>query len=109
MAKQLRVKRHDMKKIHEFLRLLKQEGLKISRVILFGSYARGSAHFDSDIDIVIVSTQFGKNIAEEMMFLRKLALKIDSHIEPVPLSPGDLNDRYSTFIQEIKRYGKNLN
>jgi len=40
-----------------------------------------------------------------MMLLRKIALKVDSHIEPVPLSPDDLNDNYSTFAQEIKRYG----
>ncbi len=40
-----------------------------------------------------------------MMLLRKIALKVDSHIEQVPLSPDDLNDNYSTFAQEIKRYG----
>jgi len=40
-----------------------------------------------------------------MMLLRKLALEIDSHIEPLPFPPQDLEDRYSTLSQEIKKYG----
>ena len=105
MAKQTRLRKSEIEKIYEFVQLLKQQGINVSKVILFGSYARGRANPDSDIDIVIVSTQFGQDTAEEMMLLRKIALKVDSHIEPVPLSPEDLNDNFSTFAQEIKRYG----
>jgi predicted nucleotidyltransferase len=105
MAKQTRLRKSEVEKIYEFVQLLKQQGVNVSKVILFGSYAKGRANPDSDIDIVIVSTQFGQDAAEEMMLLRKIALKVDSHIEPVPLSPEDLNDNYSTFAQEIKRYG----
>jgi predicted nucleotidyltransferase len=105
MAKQTGLKKAEIGKIHKFVQLLEQQGVSISKVILFGSYAKGRANPDSDIDIVIVSTQFGQDIAEEMMLLRKIALKVDSHIEPVPLCPEDLNDNYSTFAQEIKRHG----
>jgi len=92
-------------KINKFVELLKQQGVNISKIILFGSYAKGRASPDSDIDVVVVSNQFGQDTAEEMMLLRKIALKVDSHIEPVPLSPDDLSDKYSSFSQEIKRYG----
>jgi predicted nucleotidyltransferase len=105
MAKQARLKKSETEKIYKFVQLLKQRGVNVSKVILFGSYAKGKADSDSDIDIVVVSTQFGQDTTEEMMLLRKIALKVDSHIEPVPLSPEDLNDNYSTFAQEIKRYG----
>jgi predicted nucleotidyltransferase len=105
MAKQKRLKKSEISKIYKFVQLLKQHGFSVSKVILFGSYAKGKANPDSDIDVAIISTQFGHDIAEEMMLLRKIALKVDSHIEPVPLSPDDLNDNYSTFAQEIKRYG----
>jgi predicted nucleotidyltransferase len=105
MAKQTHLRKSEIEKIYEFVQLLKQQGIDVSKVILFGSYARGRANPDSDIDIVIVSTQFGQDTAEEMMLLRKISLKVDSHIEPVPLSPEDLNDNFSTFAQEIKRYG----
>ena len=85
--------------------MLEQQGISISKVILFGSYAKGKTHADSDIDIAVVSTQFGRDVAEEMMMLRKIALKVDSHIEPVPFCPEDLDDNFSTLAQEIKRYG----
>lgn len=105
MAKQIYIKKSDKEKIYKFLRLLKKQGIEASQVILFGSYAKGNSNSDSDLDIVIVSNQLGEDVAEEMMVLRKLALKVDSHIEPLPLSPQDLEDPYSTLVQEIKRYG----
>jgi hypothetical protein len=40
-----------------------------------------------------------------MMFLRRIALKIYSHLEPLPFSPKDINDRYSALAQEIIKYG----
>jgi len=105
MAKRIRLKKSEVDKIYKFVQLLKQQGVNVSKVILFGSYVKGGANPDSDIDIAVVSTQFGQDIAEEMMLLRKIALKVDSHIEPVPLCPEDLNDNLSTLAQEIKRYG----
>ena len=108
MAKEVRLKKSDIKKIHKYVRLLEKQEIKILRVILFGSYAKGKANPDSDIDIAVISAQFGQDKVEEMMSLRKIALKVDSHIEPIPLSPGDLKDHYSTLAQEIKKYGKDL-
>lgn len=105
MAKQTRLNKSEIRNVYKFLQLLKQHGFSISRAILFGSYAKGKANPDSDIDIAVVSNQFGQDITEEMMMLRKIALKVDSHIEPVPLSPEDLNDNFSTLAQEVKRYG----
>jgi predicted nucleotidyltransferase len=46
-----------------FRECLKEKGLKVNKVILFGSQARGTATEESDIDIVIVSEEFRrKNI-----------------------------------------------
>lgn len=108
MARKIYLKENYVERINEFLNLLRQRNIEISQVILFGSYAKGKPTPDSDIDLVVISPRFGKNIPKEMMFLRKIAIKVDSRIEPIPLSPNDLNDRYSTFIQEIKRNGRNL-
>ncbi|MCK5241267.1 nucleotidyltransferase domain-containing protein [bacterium] len=105
MAKKLSLKKTNIYKILQFVQLLKQQGVKVLRVILFGSYATGCADSDSDIDIAVISKQFGRDNIAEMMWLRKLALKVDSHLEPLPLTPQDLNNSYSTFAQEIKQYG----
>ena len=105
MAKQTRLNKSKRSKIDKFAQMIEQQGISVSKVILFGSYAKGKANADSDIDIAIVSTQFGHDTAEEMMMLRKIALKVDSHIEPVPLCPEDLDDHFSMLAQEIKRHG----
>lgn len=105
MAKRISIKKKELGSINQYIDLLKKEGIDISRVILFGSYAKGTAKPESDIDIAIISSQFGKNNLKEMMLLRRIALKIDSHIEPLPFSPEDINDRYSALAQEILKYG----
>ena len=105
MAKQVRLNKTIIGKIDKFAQMVKQRGISVSKIILFGSHAKGKVNPDSDIDIAVVSTQFGKDIPEEMMMLRKIALKVDSCIEPVPLCPEDLDDNFSTLAQEIKRYG----
>lgn len=105
MANQSPLNKKEIRLINRYVRLLREKGIKISKIILFGSHAKGMAKQDSDIDIVVISSQFGRDNLKEMMFLRKVALEVDSHIEPLPFSPKDLDNRYSTLIQEIKKYG----
>jgi len=105
MAKKTSLRKNELNVINQYIDLLKHKGVDVSKVILFGSYAKGTAKPESDIDIAVVSSQFGKNNLKEMMFLRRIALKIDSHLEPLPFSPKDINDRYSTLAQEIIKYG----
>lgn len=105
MAKQSTLGKKEINLIKRYIRLLKEKGVKVSKVILFGSHAKGIAKSDSDIDIAVISSQFGQDNLKELMFLRKIALEIDSHIEPLPFTPQDLDDRYSTLSQEIKKYG----
>ena len=105
MAGQATLNKKEINLINRYARLLKQKGIKVSKIILFGSHAKGMAKPDSDIDIAVISSQFGRDNLKEMMLLRKLALEIDSHIEPLPFTPQDLDDRYSTLTQEIKKYG----
>ncbi|MBU1055677.1 MAG: nucleotidyltransferase domain-containing protein [Proteobacteria bacterium] len=105
MVKQKPLGKKEIDSINKYKKLLKQKGIKVSKVILFGSHAKGTANLESDLDLAVISSQFGQDNLKEMMLLRKLALEIDSHIEPLPFSPQDLDDRYSTLVQEIKKYG----
>lgn len=105
MAKQISLSRNKINLIHRYADLIKQEGIKVSKIILFGSYARGMAKPDSDIDVAVISSQFGQDNLKEMIFLRRIALKVSSHIEPLPFSPEGIKNRYSTLAQEIIKYG----
>ena len=106
MVKQIHLDKNEINLILKYKKVLKEKGIRISKIILFGSYAKGTATADSDIDLAVISSQFGKNNLKEMILLRKLAINIDSHIEPLPFSPKDLKDRYSTLTNEINKFGK---
>ncbi len=50
-----------MAKIEDFVRILRNvEKIQVDKVVLFGSRIKGKVHKDTDIDIAIVSRDFGK-------------------------------------------------
>jgi len=89
----------------EFERSLKQSGIKVVAVYVFGSHAKGKAKPHSDIDVAVVASDFGRDRQSERVGLMTLSQKIDTAIEPHPFSPEDLNDVYYPLSQEIKKTG----
>ena len=95
--------------IKEFINALKQEGITIDRIVLYGSYARGHVRPDSDIDVAVISKDFGKDRVEEGMTLFRIAGKIDPRLEPVPFSTEMYeNDTWIPLIYEIREKGVEL-
>jgi uncharacterized protein len=95
-----------LKKIERFVDALKKEGIGVERVIVYGSYAGGRQTEDSDIDIAIVSGDFGNDPVEEGMRLFKIAGAIDSRIEPIPISVESFEkDTWLPLIYEIREKG----
>ena len=95
--------------IKKFVDALKREGITIDRIILFGSYAKGHGRSDSDIDIAVISEDFGKDRVEEGMTLFRIAGKIDPRLEPVPFSIEMYeNDTWIPLIYEIREKGVEL-
>jgi len=75
---------------------------------LFGSYAKGSAGKDSDIDIAIISPDFGKDYIEEAVILKEISEDIDLDISPRPYSLEEYkNIKQGQFLyDEIVSKGK---
>jgi uncharacterized protein len=91
--------------IDKYLNELKND-ITINYAILFGSHAYGSPTSESDIDIAIVSENFGKNHINDMRFLSIKRLTSDSSIEPYAISLNDFNNRTKgDFISEIYEKG----
>ncbi len=80
----------DLRTIKEYALILRREliakGVIPTAILLFGSYAKNSARSNSDIDIAVVSRQFGFDRIAEGAMLNLIASKIDSRIEAIPLS-----------------------
>jgi predicted nucleotidyltransferase len=102
-------KDRSVKIVRKFIKALKQEGIPVDRVILYGSYAREKTRPDSDIDVAVISRNFGKDRVEEGMTLFRIAGKIDPRLEPIPISSDSYeNDTWIPLIYEIKQKGIEL-
>lgn len=77
------------------------ENYKVEAIILFGSYAKGTWHEDSDIDIAIITNDIKNNIFDEELNLVKLRRKIDTRIEPHLIRVEDYKNIETPLIQEI--------
>lgn len=91
--------------IDRYVSKLKQLGVEVSQVILYGSYAKGKPKEYSDIDIAVVSPSFQKlDIFERQLLLSKAHHKFGEPIEPIGLTPKQLKDKKG-FAREILETG----
>ncbi len=92
--------------ISRFVHILTLNGIRVEKAILFGSYATGRVHSGSDLDLAIVSPDFGKDRFEEGKMLHRLAWRIDPRIEPIPISSTSYeNNTWLPLIYEIRQKG----
>jgi predicted nucleotidyltransferase len=74
----------------------------VKQVILFGSYAKGTAREDSDIDVAVVFERIDGDYLDVITRLSKIRRDVEHRIEPVALE--ELNDQ-SGFLKEIAKSG----
>lgn len=86
----------------QFVRLIPQNML-LKKAYLFGSWAKGTEHADSDIDIAIVVEKLDDFFSAQMQ-LMCLRRNIDLRIEPHPIWEGDFNIQ-NPFAWEIQKTG----
>ena len=77
---------------------------KIDAIILFGSYAKGTNHENSDIDIAIVSSDI-KDKFDDGANLISLTWGINTNIEPHPIKTEEFKENETPFIDEIIKTG----
>ncbi|VVB88750.1 Nucleotidyltransferase domain protein [uncultured archaeon] len=87
------------KALQEFLKIAKQNhGAKVEKIILFGSYARGEATEESDIDILVITSgnrfEMQKNLSGIAV---DILLKTGEYISAKAVS----TEEYS-FMEKIK-------
>lgn len=84
---------------------LASQAYPIERAYLFGSYVKNEADESSDIDVCLVSSNFGKDIVDEIVDLSRIASDVDLRIEPHPMSPEDFAEKYNALAHEVKAHG----
>jgi len=81
---------------------LVKQNYPVKQIYLFGSYAKGTAKEESDIDVAVVVKKIGEDYLEQTTKLFQLRRKIDLRIEPVLFEKD--ND-ISGFLEEIQSNG----
>lgn len=93
--------------ISDFIDLLQKNRIYPQKVILFGSFAKGNQHRDSDIDLAVVSDKFRGDEFDEITRLLKLSSQVSDRIEAIPFNEREFNlSKYHALIGEVKKYGK---
>ncbi len=106
MAKKISKK---IKKIvKEYISVLEND-IKVDRVVIFGSQAKGQASRKSDIDVAIVSDSFGSRKYNSSYLFQKLWKVKNSNIDPVGYSPKEYMAKTpSPLLSEIRQNGLEL-
>ncbi len=94
-----------LRQVRSYRLVLKKAGIPVTSLLVFGSRAKGTARPDSDIDVAVISPSCGRNYFDERVRLSVLRNDTLLDIEPHPMHPDDLNNRWSTFAHEVKKYG----
>ncbi len=90
--------------IDKYIAVVK-ENYDVKTIILFGSYAKGTQHEDSDIDIAVVTDDIKTNMFDESVNLMKLRKGIDYRIEPHIITAHDYENNETSFVVEVKNTG----
>lgn len=77
--------------------------LPIERAIIYGSYAKGTPHRWSDIDLCIISKRF-RNRSQAVNYLMRRRGVEFCEISPVGFPPKDFTP-WDPLTAEIQRYG----
>jgi predicted nucleotidyltransferase len=90
--------------VQRYLRALNERGLPVQYAVLFGSYARNQPHSWSDIDVMVVSEQFDDQPKrEDVRLLWRVAARVDSLIEPIPVGRRQYESGSGIAIVEVAR------
>lgn len=90
--------------LKKFVMEAQKDNIRINEAILFGSYARGTNHEYSDIDLAVVSEDFEGISFYDNQKLIDAMLRTSVDIEVHPYKPEDFTED-NPFVKEILEYG----
>lgn len=101
-------KRTAVEIVARFREAIEARGIRPFKIILFGSYAAGTNHEGSDIDIVVISDDFiGRSYWERVDILADAIYEIFAPVEATALTPDEWAQGDS-FVTDFARNGEVL-
>ena len=97
--------------IAKYKEILEAQGINVKKIILYGSHATGKAREDSDLDLVVVSDDFGNmDLWERLCLLGEARIDINVPMEILGLTEKEFElEGKGTFIgEEVKAKGMEI-
>lgn len=92
-----------LKAAKQFAEAVQESGVRLNAAYLYGSYAKGYANENSDIDVALVSPDF-TGWVDDLDKIRSAILSKDSRIETVRFRPDTFVDE-NPLAWEVKTTG----
>ncbi len=93
--------------VKRYIDELNKNGIPIQRAILFGSWVKGSAAEESDVDIALISSVFTDDRFQDRRKIVPFRRKINNRIEPMPFTPHTF-DMGGNLVDEIVQFGETI-
>ncbi len=88
-----------LKIISDFGKALEAQRVKPQKIVLFGSYSTGTQHEGSDIDLVVISEDFGgKDYWERIDILSAAIFTVFAPIEATAMTPQEWENGDSRIV-----------
>jgi predicted nucleotidyltransferase len=90
--------------VRRYRSALREQGVPVRFGVVYGSQATGRAGEWSDIDLLVVSPRYDQPFThKDAMLLWRVAVHIDSRIEPLPCGEKQWREDDASHIIEIGR------
>ena len=98
-----------IKIVQNYLKIVNQSGIPVRFGVLYGSYAKGTQHEWSDIDLLVVSPyydQLSNRTHKKWGKLWSMTTQADLRIEPIPVGEKQYEENDSILIDIAHREGQ---
>jgi uncharacterized protein len=90
--------------IRQFKKALESADIKVNQLILYGSHAIDKAREDSDIDLIVISSDFAEmDYWERIDILTEAICSVHAPIEPLAFTPDEWKSGKSLIIDYAKQ------
>lgn len=89
---------------------LGKDRIRVTKMLLYGSYARGQARSHSDIDLVVISPDFKRfPVLKRQEYLAVKTMCVDAPLEVIGYTPEEFkNSTHTAFGQILRQTGKSV-